>query len=51
MFAIYEKISDTDHLGFMLNEETGDKMLFATYEEAEAYAKENCAWRYAILEL
>ena len=31
-------------------DEDGDVLVFDTAEEAEAYAQENCAWNYKIIE-
>jgi len=30
--------------------ENGETITFDAYEEAEKYAKENCAWQYKIVE-
>jgi hypothetical protein len=31
-------------------DEEGTTMLFNTEQEAESYAKENCAWEYKVIE-
>ena len=37
-------------MGLMLDE-NGDNLTFNSYKEAEAFAKENCAFEYKIVEL
>ncbi len=46
MFIIYEYI-----INQVFFDEKGEVLRFDTREEAEGYAKKNCAWDYKILEI
>lgn len=50
MFFIIAVSGCLPHVVLMLDDIDGDPIHFATREEAEAYAKENCAWAYRIIE-
>lgn len=49
MFVILEH-NGTYLMGLMVKE-TGENEVFETYEKAEVFAKENCAFEYKIVEL
>jgi hypothetical protein len=49
MFIIIEHNGDYV-VGLMINDE-GDNATFNTREEAEAFAKENCAFEYKIIKI
>ena len=52
MFAILEVHLDNKIIGFIMEEDGGGEILyFDTKEEAEKYAKENCAFDYQIIEV
>ena len=52
MYIIVEYISkhSTDNMNIVVDE-SGEVLLFGHYKNAEAYAIENCAWDYTIVEL
>ena len=49
MFYIVEVQGCEPYVNLVLNED-GETSAFDTAEEATAYAKENCAWEYQIIE-
>ncbi len=49
MYLIISVRGCLPNLGLEMDEE-GSTLLFDTEQEAESYAKENCAWDYKIVE-
>jgi hypothetical protein len=49
MYSILERHLDGEIIGFVLSEEDGEIMYFDSEEEAEAAAKEYCAFDYEIV--